>query len=764
VRNELARAHLPIRPNRILTLAKFLAPFTPFQDASESLLHLLIVQCDLSAFGPAAEFPGFRRTIVAQLQEIPLPSHLARIASDIEDQLASRSRALRDQRLRTAQPTAAGPIILDGFFTFSPSELDLIETLASQTDVTVTLPDWSGSEAARARLLGAGFAEQRLDVPLRKAVRTVVAAPSLEQEVEQIAHRILDHAAGGREFREMGVLLRVRDPYAPALEAVFARFGIPARFHFADALSSHPAIQYVSGLVRALLAGWNHADLLPLLRMPVSGIGATPEGDRLDFEMRENLPASGALQFARLDPWKQDRVISAEWVARLKTLRDFIPTPKVTDHADRDQLTIWRSTAAALNAFDSALDTTALALDNSEVSLKNFWPHAEAALAIEKLRVPDRRRNVVNVLDVYEARQWELPIAFVCGLNERHFPQYHREADRQHEERLLFDLATTRATEHTILSYARFNDKGDPQLRSFFLEEPGAASTSVRVLPKTVGQGHDLPSPGPAIDLRQQHAKLSPTSIETFLQCPFQFFARKTLKLRERPPAPRDRLDNLLQGNILHRALAEGSLDSAFEEECRKKRIPRTYRTEAVRLELERHFEAFRADHTWPLSWPSRTEEMFLAELTPELSISGRIDRLDLGPNNQAIVIDYKYSAAAKIRERMEGDPIQGGLYLSAARRVFNLHPVGMFYCGLRQSVTWEGWHTYVPGLNIGEARVTLQELIDAAEQKAIDVFESIASGNVAVRPTDKAKCRYCEYREICRVESMPKVATAPRP
>jgi len=762
VRNELARAHLPIRPNRILTLAKFLAPFTPFQDASESLLHLLIARCDLSGFGPAAEFPGFRRTLVAQLQEIPPPSHLASIASEIEDQLASRSRALRDQRLRTARPTASGPVILDGFFTFSPSELELIETLAAQTDVTVTLPDWSGSEAARARLLAAGFAEQRVDVPLRTAVRTVFAATSLEQEVEQIAQCILDHAARGREFREMGVLLRVREPYAPALESVFGRFGIPARFHFADALSSHPAIQYLSGLVRALLAGWNHADLLPLLRMPVSGLGATPEGDRLDFEMRENLPSRGALQFARIDPWKHDRVNPTEWAARLKTLRDFLPTPEITDHAGRDQLTIWRSTVAALNAFDSALETTALALDNTEVSLEDFWPHAEAALAIEKLRVPDRRRNVVNVLDVYEARQWEIPIAFVCGLNERHFPQYHREADRQHEERLLFDLATTRATEHTILSYARFNDKGDPQLRSFFLDQPGASSNSTRILPKPAGQRHALPSEGPNPNLRQQHGKLSPTSIETFLQCPFQFFARITLKLRERPAAPRDRLDNLLQGNILHRALAEGSLNPVFEDECRKNRIPRTYRTEAVRLELERHFEAFRADRTWPLTWPSRTEEMFEAMLTPELSIRGRIDRLDLGPNNQAIVIDYKYSAAAKIRERMEGDPIQGGLYLSAASRVFNLHPVGMFYCGLRQSVTWEGWHTHIPGLTIGEARLTLQELIDAAEQKAIEVFESIASGNIAVRPADKAKCRYCGYREICRVESMPKVATAP--
>jgi len=758
VRNELARAHLPIRPNRILTLAKFLAPFTPLQDASESLLHLLIAQCDLSAFGPAAQFPGFHRELASRLQELPLPSDLARIASDIEDQLALRNRALRDQRLRTAQPTAAGPVILDGFFTFSPSELDLIETLARETPVTVTLPDWPGSQSARTRLLAAGFTEQRFEAALRNPARTVFAAPSLEQEVEQIALCILDHSARGREFRAMGVLLRVRDPYASALEAAFASFGIPARFHFADALSTHPAIQYLSGIVRTLLGGWDHADLLPLLRMPVSGIGATPEGDLLDFEMRENLPSRGAGNLAWVGQALSPATLSpADWASRLKTLRDLIPPPAITDRVGHQQLTIWRSTAAALDAFDTALDTTALALNpDANITLQEFWPHAEAALAIEKLRVPDRRRNVVNVLDVYEARQWELPIAFVCGLNERHFPQYHREA---FEERFLFDIAATRATEKTILSYARFNDKGDPQLRSFFLAAPGDPSTTTRILPKPVGQGYALPNQNSPLDLRAQHAKLSPTSIESFLQCPFQFFARKTLKLRERPAKPRDRLDNLLGGNILHRALAEGSLNEVFEEECRQKKVPRTYRTEAVRLELERHFEAFRADRQWPLTWPRRTEEMFEASLTPELSIRGRIDRLDLGPGKEAIVIDYKYSAAAKIRERVEGDPIQGGLYLSAAERVFHLQPAGMFYCGLRQSVTWDGWHTNVPGLNLGEARVSLRELIDAAEQKAIEVFESIASGNIEVRPTDKNKCRYCDYNAICRVESISRAA-----
>ncbi len=688
IRNQLARAHARIRPSRIVTLAEFLEPFTPFREAPDSLVQLLAGK------------------------------------EDLDDQLAERGFALREKRLLTAVPITTGPIVIDGFLTFTPAELEFIENLAAQTSVTVC----------------------GVCAPV-DAVTSVFSASTLDQEVEQIAARILEYSARGREFHEMGILLRVRDPYAPALESTLARFGIPAKFHFAKALSAHPAIQYITGIVRSLFSGWDHADLLTLLRMPINGLGATPEGDRLDFAMRESLPAAGldALEqyfpdlkqlreLTVIDPWKRDRLTPDDWSTRLKTLRSLIPFP--------EQLQTWRSTSAALDAFDKALDIAAIALDDTKIPLAAFWPNAETAIRMEKFHIPDRRRNVVNVFDIHEARQWELRIAFVPGLSERHFPK----------DRFLFELATTSATEQTILSYPRFNDKGDAVLRSFFLEEEGEPSGSTRILPKPVGQGHALPNHA-APDLRTQHATLSPTSIESFVQCPFQFFAGKTLQLRPRPPKPRDRLDILLQGSILHQAIAEGTFDPVFERACRKNNVPRGYRTEAVRLELLRHFEAFQADRQWPLNWPARAEEKFLVALTPELSINGRIDRLLIGPDNQAIVIDYKYSPAAKVRERVS---VQGGLYLLAAERVFNLAPAGMFYCALREPISWEGWHADVPGLNLGEWRTAdaLRELIVEAEQQAIDTFNSIVSGNKEVNPADPSKCRYCDYRNICRIES----------
>jgi ATP-dependent helicase/DNAse subunit B len=649
--------------------------------------------------------------------------------------------------------------------------------------------------------MSAGFAEQRLPSVLRSANRSGFSAATIEREVEEIARRILAYAAQGRLFREIGIVLRSRDPYAGVVETTLARFGIPARFYFDRSLGSHPALAFLTTVTRAILAGWDHAALLAAVRMPVSGLGATPAGDELDFAWRDKLPAAGLPlpagfdSLAALDGWRRERLLPIEWAERLKTLRKLLPQPRVADAADRDHVFVLRSTSAALAAFDEILDGAAAALEDSgHCALAAFWKQVETALALELLRVPDARRNVVHVMDAYEARQWELPLVFVCGLTERHFPQYHREdpilgdavrrsagldtaADRQTEERFLFELATTRATEETILSYPRFDEQGEDTLPSFFLDSEFEPVNGGPIVPR-VKRGVDTPR-GSGDPPHLEHKTLSATGIESFLQCPFQFFVGKTLRLRRRPPVPRDRLDVLLQGSIIHRALAEwtrtpllGSaiLDEIFEEECARLRVPEGYRTEAVRLELMRHFRGFLEDCQFALrNWSTRVEEDFSYPLNPILTVRGRIDRLDVGPANQALVIDYKYSAGNKIKERVEdtgeGHLVQGGLYLAAAKRAFGLDPVAMLFCGLKKDVTWDGWHVGVPGLEpLGTActRAALQALLNDAESAAIRAHEAITSGDIAVRPANPDKCQWCDFRDICRNESAALIQVAP--
>jgi hypothetical protein len=811
VRHSLARSAFPVRPREIRTLANCLENWSSEAAAPPALLDLFIEQAlerlRPERFTAVAGFPGFRRALADLFEHVSpqaLPADILSLEEDVERNLKARGLGLRYARLRSAAEALRSSVgmlpgvTLDGFFTLSAAETELVLALGERTNVTVTLPDWPGSQAVRETLRSAGFAEQRLASAARSSGRTGFSAATIEREVEEIARRILKYDARGTAFREMGIVLRSRDPYAGIVETTLARFGIPARLYFHQALGSHPALRFFSTVIQALLAGWDHAMLLAAVRMPVSGLGATAPGDQLDFAWRDRLPAvglplpAGLEHLAVLDGWRRERLEPREWAARLKTLRTLLPEPRVPEDGDRDRIGALRSTAAALAVFDEILDGTALALDGSgHCALAVFWTQVETALALEPLRVPDARRNVVHVMDAYEARQWELPVVFVCGLMERHFPRYHREdpilgdsarrqagldtaADRQAEERFLFELATSRATEETVLSYPRFDDQGEDTLPSFFIEgglEPIEARPIVpRVPPRIQSETGDRPL--------FVHKTLSPTGIESFLQCPFQFFASKTLRLRRRPPVPRDRLDLLLQGSILHRALAEWTrapllgpaiLDEIFEEECTRLRVPEGYRTEAVRLELMRHFRGFLDDTQFALSgWETRVEEKFSYALNPLVSITGRIDRLDVGPGNQAVVIDYKYSAGNKIRERVEdtggGHLVQGGLYLAAAARTFGLDPAAMLFCGLKKDVTWDGWHVSIPGLEslgTSSTREYLRTLIDDAERAAVRVHEEIALGNIAVDPRDPLKCRWCDFCDICRVESAALVQVA---
>ncbi len=784
-----------------MTLAHFLDSRSGIPaPAPPALVHLLIQQA-LEQLRPArfeavARYRGFHAAIAKLMEEAPadvLGGDLAEVFEFVEHGLAERGCAFRNARLLAAMedPGLLAPhIVFDGFFAFSAAERKLIEALAGMASVTVTLPE------ADPQLVRAGFIEHRLNESRRNARIEKFAAPTPDREIEEIARRILDQAASGRPFREMGVILRAREPYGSALQTTLARFGIPARFYFLDALIDQPAVAYLCRVVRAMLAGWDHGELLAALRMPVSGFGTTPDGDQLDFETRKQLPGAGlplpriAEFLAPFDAWRRELQTAAEWASRLKKLRALIPAPEVGDWRERTQVEAWRSIAASLDGFDAALDQAG-AFTREACSLADSWNHAELALSLEQSRAPDRRRNVVHVMDVFEARQWELPVVFVCGLVERHFPQYHREdslfndaarrraglptsADQQRQERFLFELATTRATETTVLSYSRFNEKGEDTLRSFFLDSDAPLLTD-RVRPAPV---REVPIPPPSsirqpellTRLAQTHQALSPSSIERFLQCPFQFFAEKSLRLRLRPAAPRDRLDVRLQGTILHRALAEAArmpllarpvFDDVFREECRRAGVPEGYRTEAVRLELLRHFEAFLNNRDVDLGWTSRVEEDFSFALNPLLTIRGRIDRMDVSPRGEALVIDYKHSAALKIKQRVgnteSGDSVQGGVYLLAAERAFGLEPAGMLYCGLRKDVTWDGWHTPIPGLErIGEpsTKARLRELMDMASAKAVETFDAIVAGASAPQPADTDKCKWCDFRDICRWES----------
>jgi RecB family exonuclease len=847
LRHQMAREGFLLRPSLIQTLSKFVVPWThDWPEASPAMLELAVgfaLEKETSkAFREVAALPGFRaclarlidefssagydsrhlaRAIQAGLPEAPLAPAFLSVFQEVEQDLARRGVALRSARLKCAADeirvrglARIHRLFLDGFYTLSGPELNLIEALRRHADITIALPTWAGSEIARSALAGLGFLERTVGHrPLRSPGRVLVTAQTIEQEADEVARRVLDHVAAGRQFRDIGIVLRTRDPYLPVLRTALERFGIPARMYFAEPLAKHPLIRLMTAAVEAMRDRWDHAATLEVLRMTATGFGESGEGDRFDFAVRERLPGQGldslrllsedpllaALldRLASLETWAGAREVPSSWAMRARALRRLLREPRLVDGVDHTIAAVWRGQAAALDAFETAMQETAAAfLQKQPIPFWEFWDAALVVLRQTLLHIADDRRNVVHVMDVYEARQWELPVVFVCGLLEQQFPLYHSGdpifsdsarfaleraglrlstlADRQREEEFLFEVATTRATGDMVLSYPESNAKGESNLPSFFLSKfPLQPEKSRPVRPQGFGAAPP-PRPEPYLEdprlidlVRNRHAVLRPTAIENFLQCPFRFFLAHTLRLEEPPARPGDRLTPLAQGTVIHEVLAryhqcggrlEEIFDRVFEETCARERIPPGCRTELARLKMLRDLRAW-LDEARPLEgWTSSAEMEIQFSLAPDIEIRARVDRYDVGPDNRVVVFDYKYSGAQGIRDRIrghdEGRHIQSALYLLGLVKIFGYTPAGMFYCGLRGEVTVDGWHTGLPGYaGVGTSCTpeALREQLEAARAVTVTAAEEIRRGRVEGFGPSGERCGYCIAHDVCR-------------
>ncbi len=832
LQNLIAREGFVLRPGLIQTLNRFIEAWTAdLRHISSAMLNLLVEglldKLGRPEFARVLPTPGLAaslartieecasagldaRTLARNLPSTPLGEPFLAVYRGLERELAARRLALRKDRLDRAAAviTKSGlqdihTIWLDGFATLSDPELALVQAAARHASVTVTLPADDIAGAARQRLRSMGAVEQFCrNVPGQPA-RALAGPATIEREADEIARRILEQSERGRPFREMGVIVRNDPAYVPLLRMTFERFGIPARFYFDAPLAEHAAVRFLAGAVDAMLGGWDHAATLAVLKL-APGVGASAAMDRFDFALRARLPGrtldmlpartagderldrllSG---FAQLDTWRSETLTPVQWAEHASTLRALYRFGRPPSVAHETAF-LWRSQAAALDAFDAALDEAANAFgpDHKPVSLHEFWNVVKAVLRLTPLRVPDERRNVVHVLSPYEARQWELPVVFVCGLVEGQFPVYHSQdpflpdAARRHlqqagvrlrttqdleaEERFLYDSAVSRATSLLVLSYPRTNPRGEANLRSLFLEaEEVKAAPAIRPKPARMPAAPGpsaITSPDLLQALAQKHATFGPTSLESYMQCAFQFFGRYTLRLRQPPPRPQDRLDLRVQGGIVHKVLAEwvrerGPVDPVFDrifaEAVETEWIPPGYRTELFRAQMLADLRRFAADTQWPEGLESMTEQEFTFAINGGPTVRGRMDRLDRTPDGLGFVIDYKYSKQAK--ERLTNDNLlQGPLYLMALERAFDLKPGGMFYCSLRDDVKYAGW-SQAAGLGLKYTPFT-PEWLDAAAQRSTVAASEIMSGRIQAAPSDPDKCRYCALRDVCRFDA----------
>ena len=816
LQNRMAREGFVFRRRLIQTLSGFVKEWAgDAPEAPETVLHLMVEEAarrvNRPEFAAVAHTPGFRASLAhtiaefsaagcdsarlaKSLPESPLAAAFLAVYQEVDRELERRGLALRAKRLERAAARIESQglggiraIWLDGFHALPDPELRVIGALSHHADLTLTLGDGDATETVRARLHAMGFREERAARPRATPAKTLVRAPGIEREAEEIARRILEQAAAGRPFREMGIVVRAAGVYVPVLRSTLERFGIPARFYFDSELERHAAVRFVSGAVDAMLSGWDHARTLQVLRL-APRFADSDVMDRFDFAVREQIPNAGlgalhALLAATpgaerlmhlidnlgaIEEWRSFELAPKDWAVQLRTLRDLF-------RPDARSLGV----SLPVTEIEAALDEAALALESREIGIEEFWRTVKSVIRLKPLRPADGRRNVVQVLSAEEARQWVLPVVFVCGMVEKQFPRFHTQdpffpdaarcrlnaagirvrtaAEFEREERALFDSASSRATMLTTLSYPEFDARGERNLPSLYLEGLRLAAEESRAVrpqprhPPALRGPAEIRVPGLLDALRGKTAKLSPTDLESFLQCPFQYFGRRTLRLQGAPARPEDRLDFLMQGNIVHEVLAawwaeQGDVAPLFERVFARfvedERIPFGYHTERLHNAMLDDLRGFAADGQWPRGeFQSRMEERFLFRLDESLAISGKIDRLDTAPDGRAYVIDYKYSGSQSTKEKVKDENLlQAPLYLLAAEEAFGVKAAGMFYVGLKGGVVYAGWKEIPEGW------------LERKKEQTLQVVAEIRAGRVDVAPANPDKCGNCEFRDVCRV------------
>jgi ATP-dependent helicase/DNAse subunit B len=835
LRNLLAREGFVFPPEQILTLNRFLEPLAPHaRPVPEHLLHFTVEQAVKQAaraeFARVAAMSGFcsslARTIAEfsaagcdagrltdHLPDTPLGEAFLDVYRLTEAFLVERGFCLRHERLRAVAAAIARDgigetrtIWLDGFYSLTDPELSLISALAERATVCVTLADAPVTRVARERLLAMGCREERCRRSTPAPAVALVEAASIERECDEIARRVLEHVGASYNLRDVGIVVRTPEMYSGPLRASLERFGIPARYYFERPLVEVRSVAYCAGALEALLSGWDYERTLRWLRSAFAGAPI----DAFDFAVRRATPGCGLdglralagdnpsllrlLDSAQaLESWRGAKAPAHEWAERVAGVASLCRPPRPFDSARHEDALEWREQAAALSAFQDAMRQTAACFPGGRrMTLADFWSAASAVLRLAMHRIDDQRRNVVNVLTAFEARQWRLPVIFVCGLVEKQFPKYQPQnpffpdaarralqragfrlrttEDVDAEEASLFDTATTRASDVLVLSYPKADARGEQNLPSLYLDRFGLTPVTARPArprieaPRPPRPAVRIAAPARLALLEAKHGVLSATALERFLQCAFQFFGKDTLRLRDVPSRPEDRLDFLFRGNVAHQVIREWTsepqplealFDRVFEEAALEAGVQPGYRAETIRLSLLNDLRRFTEDTQWPSGPHTEAEVKFEYELAPGLRVKGRIDRLDRTACGRAYVIDYKYSVKDPTRNELL---LQGPLYLLAAERQFGLRPAAMYYCRIRDAVRYSGWGDETAPLS---AAPLSREWLEAASAASQDAAAGIRAGVVEPRPADPALCGYCDFRDVCRIDTAAAAALA---
>jgi ATP-dependent helicase/DNAse subunit B len=382
-------------------------------------------------------------------------------------------------------------------------------------------------------------------------------------------------------------------------------------------------------------------------------------------------------------------------------------------------------------------------------------------------------------------------------------------------ERYLLYASCSRPEEQLILSWHVAWDDGEATSRSLFVDDVCdlfQESLSDSRARRALGAVDDMPPPvaraasgaragqplGDAQLLEELSGRVwSASSLERWIGCPVAWFVERMLAPQELDPDP----EPLARGGLAHAALKD-TLEGLRRDSGSARLTPATLqrarellaralveheaeyrlsvspeRRTAVRRRLQVDLERYlsHAAENGSVLEPRELELGFgiaegdgrgepsrlpAFELPGGIRLRGRIDRVDVSDDGEAIVYDYKGSKAVPSARWIKDGKVQLALYMRAVEELLGLRVAGGFYQplsgeDLRARGVLDGDSPIAiecvtrDVLGHAEVRALLEEAVAAAREAA----EEAGRGDLQARPETCAFRGGCMYPTICRCE-----------
>jgi RecB family exonuclease len=456
-----------------------------------------------------------------------------------------------------------------------------------------------------------------------------------------------------------------------------------------------------------------------------------------------------------------------------------------------------------------------------------LWTVADLSTSVrrwigDETFVPDSAPSGVRLLDDQAARYGEFTDMTIVGLIENEWPDKPRR-NIFYPPNLLKALNWPSEKDRRGAADARFLDllassSGTIELSTFLLDDESIVSRSIqldelararlstvpRTLPSAPLMHHEaLALEGTPVDAASTETRVwlalrvgrtpaedaafhgttgprpprtwSVSALETYIGCPFKFFAQHVLRLEEEPD-DEEVMDPRRQGQFVHevfesffkewqdaghRAITPGSLPVARElfTSVVDRALERVPEGEAA-LERTRLLGSpaaaglgeavFRMEAERPIPVVARLLEHTLdgpvtiqTEAGPRtLTVRGKADRLDLLADGTFRLIDYKLGWPPD-----RGKALQLPIYALCAEQ--QLHELGRRWSlGEAVYLAFKGPKRVVPLFSNDAARV---ETLQKAQQRMSDTLDAIERGEFPPSPDDVYRCENCGFSAVCR-------------